>query len=256
MRTRLWVRATIFVLLGLYFLDTLVTGKISWYVNQNFQWLAGFAGIAFLVLGSSGMIDLLNSRQQAKEKAKIDQLELDPRMHLHGIAPSWLVLGVIAVPLALGILIPARPLGAAAVSSSGVTTSISGASNSSGGDAFSIPPEKRNLMDWMRAFGNSADLSEFDGQQADVTGFVYRDIRLDDKTQFFVMRFVVSCCVADASSLGLVVQTADAAKFTPDSWVQVKGTLQTKQIGDQTTPVLVAESIQNIPQPDHPYLYP
>lgn len=255
MRTRLWIRSTIFLLLGLYFLDTLLTGKISWYVNQNFQWLAGFAGIAFLVLGISGMIDLLNSREQAKAKTDQLGLELDPRLHLHGIAPSWLVLGVIAVPLALGILVPARPLGAAAVSSSGVTTSISGASNS-GGDAFSIPAVKRNLMDWMRAFGNSSDLSEFDGQTADVTGFVYRDIRLDDKTQFFVMRFVVSCCVADASSLGLVVETADAAKFTPDSWVEVKGTLQTKQVDGQTTPVLVAESIQNIPQPDHPYLYP
>lgn len=255
MRTRLWIRSTLMVLLGLYFIDTLQSGRVALYINESFFWLAGFAGIMFLVLGVAGVLELLRAPRPSTAD-QYAQLERDPKAHLHGVAPSWLVLAIIAVPLALGVLIPARPLGAAAVSMTGFTSSVSAAQSSGGAMVLSIPPSERNLLDWLRAFGNSANLDEFNGQEVDVVGFVYRDIRLDEQTQFFVMRFIVSCCVADASSVGLVVETPDALKFAPDSWVRIKGKLKVKEVADQRTPILIPESIESVEQVAHPYLYP
>jgi len=250
MRTRLWVRNVLLVLLGLYFLDTLISGRVTIYVNQSFQWLAGFAGVAFLALGIVGIVELM----RLPPPNAIDALERDPKAHIHGTVPSWPVLTIIAVPLALGILVPARPLGASAVNADGLTTSL--AVSQQGGATFSIQPSERNMMDWLRAFGNSANLDEFNGQQAEVIGFVYHDVRLDDKTQFFAMRFIVSCCVADATSIGLVVESPEAARYTSDGWVKVTGKFQAKEVAGQQTPVLIADSIESVEQPEHPYLYP
>jgi uncharacterized repeat protein (TIGR03943 family) len=250
MRTRLWVRNLLMVLLGLYFIDTLISGRVTIYVNQNFQWLAGFAGVAFLLLGIVGIVELM--RMPAPNAT--DALERDPKAHTHGNAPSWPVLSIIAVPLALGILVPARPLGASAVNGDGLTTSIAVAQQ--GGATFSIPPSERNMMDWLRSFGSSTDMSEFNGQEAEIVGFVYHDVRLNDKTQFFAMRFIVSCCVADATSIGLVVEWPDAATLQSDGWVKVTGKFQAQDVAGQEVPVLIAENVESVEQPEHPYLYP
>jgi uncharacterized repeat protein (TIGR03943 family) len=252
MITRLWVRYVLMVLLGLYFVDTLLSGRAAFYINESFFWLTGFAGGAFLLLGIAGILELL----RAPKMNQTDRLERGPKAHQHGVAPSWVVLGIVAVPLALGVLVPARPLGAAAVSATGFSSAVAAVPSASGSASFSIPPSERNLLDWMRAFGSSANLSEFNGQEVDVIGFVYRDIRLDEQTQFFVMRFIVSCCVADASSVGLVVEVADASQFAPDTWLRIKGKLRVKSVLDQLTPVIMAESLEAVPQVAHPYLYP
>lgn len=256
MRTRLWVRNVLLVLLGLYFLDTLISGRVTIYVNQSFQWLAGFAGIAFLLLGIVGIVELMRMPAPNEKDAVKDALERDPKAHAHGVAPSWPVLTIIAVPLALGILVPARPLGASAVNSDGLTTSLAVSQSGSTGATFSIPPAERNMMDWLRMFGNSTDMDEFNGQPAEVIGFVYHDIRLDSKAQFFAMRFIVSCCVADATSIGLVVESPEAAGLTSDGWVKVSGKFQAKDVAGQRTPVLMADKIESVAQPEHPYLYP
>jgi putative membrane protein len=252
MRLRLWLRAVLMVLLGLFFFDTLISGRITYYINQSFHWLAAFAGVAFLTLGVAGIVELMRE----PSPSAVDVLERDPRAHVHGVAPSWAVLGVIAVPLVLGVLVPAKPLGAAAVGGSGLSNSLAIAAQQSSATTFSIPPLERNIMDWLRSFGSSETPDEITGQEADVIGFVYHDVRLDDQSQFFLMRFIVSCCVADANSVGLVIETAQAPTLKPDSWVRITGRFQAKEVAGQRMPVLVAESITAAEQPEHPYLYP
>jgi uncharacterized repeat protein (TIGR03943 family) len=167
-------------------------------------------------------------------------------------APSWLVLGAIGLPLVMGLLIPAKPLSAGAVQTSGVSTSFSASKT----DVLDVAPTDRNVLDWIRAFNTATDYSTFNGQQADLIGFVYRDIRMDQGKQFMVARFAVACCVADASALGVIVQAPNAAQWPQDAWVRVKGKFEAQSIGDQKSPVLVAETVENVAAPKQPYLYP
>ena len=120
---------------------------------------------------------------------------------------------------------------------------------------FHTDPMQWNVLDWMRAINNESDVTSFNGQQADVTGFVYRNESFPDG-HFMVVRFVISCCVADATPVGLPVYWPEGADLTSDTWVQVEGAFEVGQFANDLVPILHAEAVTVIPQPDHPYLYP
>ncbi len=262
MRTRQWLQSILLLLLGLYFLQNLLTGRVYFYINERFGWLSGIAAAIFVALGVVGVADLLRARRVAhahgdeEHDGPAHHHEHTHADHQHGAGPSWAVLLIIALPLALGVLAPAKPLGASAVGSSGVSTSFSTVQGSGTTTRFNVSPTERNILDWVRVFNSTANVDEFSGQQADLVGFVYRDIRFNDETHFMVARFTVSCCVADASAIGVIVQSPDGTKLAQDSWVHVKGKFQVKDFDGQRTPILLADSVELTNQPEHPYLYP
>src|SRR5579859_2291763 len=268
-RTRQWLQAIILLLMGLYFLDNMLSGHIYYYINERFGWLSWLATGIFLALGGVGIANVL--RQQREERAHAledhehdhgddhddhDHAEHDHgHDHVHG-AVSWPVLSLIALPLIIGLIIPSKPLGAAAVGSSGVNMTYTGLNGSTNSTQLTTAPTDRNVLDWVKAFNTTTNVDEFTGQSADLVGFVYRDIRFDNKPLFMVARFTISCCVADAVAIGVTIQSDQAAKLAPDSWVHVKGKFQTQVLDGQKTPVVVADSIEPTTQPDQPYLYP
>jgi uncharacterized repeat protein (TIGR03943 family) len=174
--------------------------------------------------------------------------------HDHDHAPmSWGALLVIAVPLVLGTLIPSRPLGADAVDGNlGLTSAAASTSSST---TFTINPQDRNVLDWLRVFNATEDYSELNGQPADVIGFVYTEPTFGEN-QFMVARFTISCCVADASAIGLPTYWADSSTLQQGQWVRVQGTMQVGTFRDDSIPILQVESVELIEQPEHPYLYP
>jgi putative membrane protein len=98
-------------------------------------------------------------------------------------------------------------------------------------------------------------MSSFNGKQADVIGFVYREPTFGDK-QFMVARFTISCCVADAGAIGVPVEWDAAQDFPADTWVRVQGTWEVGEFRGDTVPILQPLTIEKIDQPEHPYLYP
>src|SRR5260221_6980072 len=272
MRTRQWFLAVMLLLLGMYFLDNLVSGHIYFYINMNFGWLTWLGTGVLLLLGATNIFDLVREARsegnpahaehqysesgEQDECCEPDEPHAHEHNHDHSHAPSWPKLAIIAVPLILGVIIPAKPLGAAAVGVMGVSNSYTGRNTTQLAVAPKSPKD-RNVLDWVRAFNNSNNVDEFNAQQADLIGFVYRDIRFKDKTQqFMVARFALSCCVADASAIGITVQFPDAATLVQDSWVHVTGKFQVQEVEGQQTPVLIAQAVELTQQPAHPYLNP
>lgn len=266
-RTRKWIQATIATLMGLFLLDTLLSGRIAYYINESrFIWMTWVATGILLIMGVLQIYELMTTRTPAPLGKNKDELlntfahDTSGSGHEHaghahggsGNAPSWLMLGIIAVPLIMAIVIPARPLGATAVASAGLSVSFTGGAT----NVLDIAPTDRTVLDWVRAFNTSKDYSEFNGQSADFIGFVYRDITLDETKNFMAARFAISCCVADASALAILIQTNDAQKFEQDAWVRVKGKFQVQALKDEKTPVLIAESVELVERPKTPYLYP
>ena len=86
-------------------------------------------------------------------------------------------------------------------------------------------------------------------------GFVYFDETLG-KNQFFVSRFVVSCCAADGFAIAMVGEWPQASTLEEDAWVLVKGRVRVITLNDQSVPLIEAESVQSIPVPEQPYLFP
>ena len=157
---------------------------------------------------------------------------------------------LLAVPLILGTLVPSQPLGAEAVSGN-LTSSAATVGKT---QDFNVPPLQRNVLDWLRAF-NTDDLKQFEGQPADLIGFVYTEPTFDANT-FMVARFSITCCVADATAIGLPVYWDQSASLKQGDWIEVKGAFSLSTFKGDQAPVLQATSVDQVAQPDHPYLYP
>jgi uncharacterized repeat protein (TIGR03943 family) len=118
-----------------------------------------------------------------------------------------------------------------------------------------LAPTERTILDWVRAFNYESDPSIFNGQPADVIGFVFHDTRLT-ANQFFVGRFAVTCCVADASAIGIIVDWPQSADLADNSWVRVQGTVNAASLDGRPIAELQASTVELVPEPANPYLYP
>jgi len=244
---------------GLMFYAKLSDGTLFFYINQRFAWLSLVAVVLYIALALTVVYGALRDRHLALPKPAADEAQiiwLKPssacnRAHARA---SWLAVGLLALPAVLGLLAPARPLGASAIGNRGI--GLTAPERSDGTVRLQRPAAApQNILDWLREFSSLGDPRALDGRDVDVTGFVYRDGR-NKPDQFWVSRFVVSCCVADATAIGMLVQTPDADKFVTDSWVRVTGKLKAGEFAGELIPIVVAERIEPTQQPEHPYLYP
>ena len=274
---RQWLQAFVLVGLGLYLLYDMLSGRITLYVNNiQFGWVPWLGTVLFLLIGGVQVFDLIqaNRKQELQksdehqahdhapgevcEHCDHDHAEHEHSSHAeheHNHAPTWARLLLVSVPLMIGVFVPAKALGSAAIQTGGITTGLTSVGSGTSSE-LNIASTDRTVLDWVRAFGSASDLNTFAGQSADMIGFVYRDIRFDGKPQFLVARFVMSCCVADASAMGITVQTADADKWEADGWIRVTGKFAIQTVNGSAAPVLVADKIEPAAQPAHPYLYP
>ena len=232
-----------FILLALFMFIgfKLISGTLSLYINMRFMPLTVF-GIAMLAIMTYVVL----------RHSESDEHEHHDSSHQHDISPSALV--ILVVPLLIGILIPAHPLDAAAASTRGMNVSAPLVGSSQTRE-FQSAADTRNILDWIVIFNSANDLSPYVGQMARVTGFVYHDPRLP-ANQFIVSRFVITCCTADASAIGMIVNWNQSAALKESSWVEVKGPVQASKLGGQPIPLIEASDVQSTPQPDQPYLYP
>src|SRR5258708_35170534 len=69
MRTRQWVLTAVWLLLGMYFLDNMVSGRIYFYINMNFGWLTWLGTGVLLLLGATNAYDLLRDARMEGDPA-------------------------------------------------------------------------------------------------------------------------------------------------------------------------------------------
>lgn len=236
------------LLLGMciFFASKAANGQLTWYINSRFVPLTIFGIIFLAVLAQIIFTEIKRSRQHDDEH---------DHEHDHDHAPSPVNLWFMLVPLLIGVLIPARPLDSSAFATKGFNTNSPLVSADSSAEIFETESENRNVLDWIRLFNLEENTSQFVGQKASVIGFVYFDETLSEN-QFFVSRFVVSCCAADGFALAMPVEWSGATAFEQDSWVLVKGTIESITLNDKVAPLIVADSVIAAPIPSQPYLFP
>ncbi len=236
-----WLKIAILFGMGLYFAYNILSGNLSNYINLRFAWLSYLAAGLFFVLAASGAFSLWRHGHDTHH---------DHADHTHRQL-SWGAIAIVAIPLLLGTLIPSQPLGAEAIDGNITTSGVSATDTNS----FTINPLQRNILDWLRVFNASPDLSTFNGQQATIIGFIYREPTFPEH-HFMVARFTISCCVADSSAIGLPVFWDGVGDFEAGDWIQIIGTFQLGEFRGDSLPILQAETVEQVEQPAHPYLYP
>jgi uncharacterized repeat protein (TIGR03943 family) len=205
-------------------------GILDYYIHPRYAPLVIVCGIVLLLVAGVRMRAIFGY----------------PSESLRGRRNRYILL---AIPILLGTIVPAKPLGANVLSSTAIGASVAPSVDLLDDDNT----ERWNLLQWSVALSIRGE--ELNGQPVDLVGFAFHDSERPFGG-FVTARYVITCCTADGAGTGLPVVWEGGAAIPPDTWVQIRGTLRTTEINGRPEPAIVATSVEVVPQPDNPYLYP
>ena len=208
-----------------------ISGREAFYLSTRTDWIVPIAAV---LLTAATVGRLASARVVAPKPFAAREL--------------W-IMGLMVVPVVLVLFAPVTTLG---TFSAGKRAGFSGAGfAASAGD---IGSGELTLIDVAAAEtspeGERA-LAKRAGETVDFVGFV--SIRDDTPAdEFLLARYVVTCCVADATIAEVRVVNVTPGQFANEDWVQVTGTIF--PIGREV--IVDASDIVGVERPDHPYLTP
>ncbi len=243
------LKSGVLALSGLMLYAKISSGTLAFYINKRFEWLVFAGALIYLALALTLAYRALTLQHNTLRAVPVAVTQ-------RGGATSWMGVGLLLLPAMIGFFAPARPLGASAISSRGIGLQSAPASVGNITTLQRAASSPKTILDWLREISRTGDPKALAGSQADVVGFVYKNDPRFKSNQFMVSRFTVSCCVADATALGLIVESDALDSFKQDQWVRVVGRFKVGAFAEDTVPMIVAEKIEPTEQPAQPYLYP
>ncbi len=261
------VRAALLLGFALLIAKLFAAGEMVKYMSPTLDPLTALTGVA---LAAMGVIELRGGLpgQDADGIADGDSpagVDGADRSHAHSDrahgdrAEQAVTSLLLVVPLALGLLVTPRALGASALGGEEIAGRLlSFGPGPARVAAASAPPPSQiedvpDLLRYLTQHGENGV-----GQRVVASGLVARSARLAPE-ELGLLRFQIAHCVADARPIGLLVvggrQGAHAdPSWAPDQWVRVEGTLaQRERDGDRLVAIL-ADTIVPVKEPSNPYL--
>jgi putative membrane protein len=107
----------------------------------------------------------------------------------------------------------------------------------------------------------SSNYKKYNGKNVEIEGFVFRDKGFK-KDEFVAARFLMICCAADTSIVGLMGNWDRAEDLKSGEWVRVNGKIKYTLGYDQYTkeksmlPTIDVEKVTQIKKPEIEYVYP
>jgi putative membrane protein len=219
---------------GVYLVYVVASGAIYFYIHPIYVIPTLGTGIVLLVAAAIGFPGWRETSRHA--------------------GPSRVAVALAAVPLAVGLLLPARPLGVSTAAQRGVDAIPLGRIEDLPEFRVDRRPETYTIKDWVKILQADPEPERQSGKPVRLTGFVYRDPRLPGDW-FLVARFVVQCCAVDAQPIGLPVRLPAEKIPSAGVWVAVTGTWAVAEVRGERRAVIVPAAVTPTDRPDQPYLY-
>lgn len=209
----------------------LITGRELLYVSTRTKWVVPTGAV---VLTAAAIGRLWSARTPHPEPIATRE--------------AW-VLGLMMVPVLTVLVLPPASLGTYAASrrSSFLRAGIS----ANPADIASGPLTLIDIASSPATELGQKALASRAGDPVTFVGFVqmYPDTPADE---FYLTRFVITCCVADATVAQVRVVDVTPGQFKNGDWVQLTGTFY--PLGSEM--IVAATNIKKVPQPANPYLTP
>lgn len=166
------------------------------------------------------------------------------------------------MPVAVAIAVGSNPLGSYAAGRQSAQRVLPAGefdleahlrASSFGGQAAPL-----RVLDFVRAARDPDDQDLLAATPVRLTGFVTADEE-GDGTTFFLTRFTIGCCAADALAVLVRVDLPEDDELpTPDEWIAVEGTLAREDppADSLAAPRLTATRITPTDRPSEVYEYP
>ncbi|MGI8826727.1 MAG: TIGR03943 family putative permease subunit [Chloroflexota bacterium] len=234
----------IFVL-SLYF-----RGLMTWYINPTYVLPATAAAV--VLLGFS----LLTLRRPVRAACEGDECCVAGDCGCAASPKLW-AYGVLAVPLLLGFLVPPHSLAAFSAHQRG--PQIAGFTMIRGAVpvrrvSLSVDTSTFGLQDWVGALSGDPNPNDFKGKPITLTGMVLHDPSSVPPGYLMVLRYQVTCCIADARPEGLAVRDISNGTVKDNEWVTVRGAMAIVNFGGQKMAVVAPKKITQV-KAGNPYMY-
>ncbi len=209
-----------------------VTGRVNLYLSTRTSWVVP-VGAVLLTAGAIGT--LLAARSRSADRLSRREAT---------------VMTLMAIPVVIVLALPPATLGSFSISKK---TPFSSAKFSSVYGQITASSEITLLSVAAAQTSNTGAqaLATREGDTVDFVGMVtrYSDTPADE---FLLTRFVITCCVADATVVQVRVVNVTPGRFSQNQWVDVQG--QIYPLGREV--IVNATSIDPLPTPAKPYLTP
>ena len=245
MRGPLFIGVTVAVVLWLWW-----SGNLSLYIHPRYHvFTAVMAVIAVVALVLFAAIGVA--------RAKTDH-DHDHDHEQKATAAEWVSTAIAAVALIALVALPPATLTTQTVDNRSI--------NQSGlGDASAVFDEATvgqsdtfasfTVREWAAILSQTSDPSFYAGKPVDVIGFVSEDP--EDSEQFFLTRFVVSCCSVDAQPVGVPVRLPGWRElYAEEQWLSISGQFVLNPSGESTEPIVLSPAnVEPTERPNEPYLF-
>jgi len=227
---------------GLFVAYLYAKGRMTFFLRPLYGHLAAGAAAMLLLCFVCGWFV---RRRRLKREAEGDHVHEE---HACGEAPSaWRYVWSLAflVPIVIGLALPERGLNALAALQRGAGDPAMLAELAAQQQLAEAREEQG--YGWTTVLGVAQRLTMPEAQKVGAIGFVVRNEKAP-ADQFLLVRFMISCCAADASPIAVPVQWAEAHTLENNQWVKVFG--QT----DPEAKVLIADKVEPAREPANPYM--
>lgn len=205
----------------------MASGRTSLYLSTRTAWLIPIGA----VLASAAAVGRLASARVRNPEPL-------------GRRETWM-LGVIVLPVVLLLALPPVSLNSYAANRRSNSTGIGSSAR-----VVSGPIDLVDVAAARAVIDAQAALKARAGEQVSIEGFVTEESGEADRFQ--LTRFVITCCVADATISYVTVVDAAPGSFHTDEWVRVTGPIY--PLGSDI--LVQAQKIDPIDTPAEPYLTP
>ena len=211
------------------FWTLLATGRTSLYLSGRTAWLVPVGG----ALATAAAIGRLASARTNAETVPT--------------RAGWAA-GALILPVLLALLAPPATLSSYAV---GRRSSFASAGIAATARAVTGPLDFVDVGAARSSRDALATLRRRSGERITLEGFVTIEGSLG-ADELLLTRFIVTCCVADATIAQVRVVGVTPGRFVADDWVRVLGRVYA--LGPEV--LVVADRVESIPTPANPYLTP
>jgi uncharacterized repeat protein (TIGR03943 family) len=169
----------------------------------------------------------------------------------NGKVPKFSIVGVLFLSLIM-FFVPPRPLSERSAQARGSSSETAILKVEI--PRFGVSPENRSIIDWTQMFNFDPDPHAYLGQAVKVDGFIQRSVDLPED-YFLITRFTLSCCIADARPVSLIVHANGVDPYMEGTWWELKGKMNVLELDGEERSVVELTEASPISTPDDPYTY-
>lgn len=233
---------------GIFILSLLARHIMTLYINPTYIWPTTLAGAVLVGLCA---LRLTSKPSDGDACCATDACGCDEP------STKWWTYVALAFPLVLAAVFPPRSLAAFSALQRGVQVAGFGATHGVSAVkrvSLSVDTRTFSLQDWVGALSADPNPKDYMGKPIRLTGIVVHNTSMEPPGYLMVLRYQVTCCIADARPVGLMVRDVSHGKVRDNQWVTVIGKMGETSFQGQSLAVVMPKQILPAKAGD-PYMY-